>query len=67
MISNKPITENEWMGLTLKEAIEKAKNIGYDWRVVEENGVAKMVEYSNKSNRVNFRLRGDRVCGVYPG
>lgn len=67
MISNKPITENEWMGLTLNEAMQKAKSIGYEWRIVEENGVSKMLEYSNKSNRVNFRLRNDRIIGVYPG
>lgn len=67
MNSLKPITENEWIGLTLKDAVEKAKNIGYEFRIVEENGVSRMVEYSNKSNRVNLRLSSDRVIGVYPG
>ncbi len=63
----KPITENEWVGLTLQEAIAKATSIGYTYRIVEENGVAKMVEYSNKSNRINLRLRNDLVIGVFPG
>lgn len=67
MNSLKPITENEWVGLTLNEAIKKAQDMGYTHRIVEENGVPKMVEYSNKSNRINLRLRGDRVIGVYPG
>lgn len=67
MINIRPITESEWVGLTLKDAVEKAKSIGYEYRVVEENGVAKMVEYSNKSNRINLRLKNDRVVGVYPG
>lgn len=63
----KPITEKEWVGLTLQEAIDKATLIGYTHRIVEENGVAKMVEYSNKSNRINLRLRNGLVIGVYPG
>ena len=63
----KPITENEWLGLTLDDAVKKAESMGYTFRIVEENGVAKMVEYSNKSNRVNFRLRNNRIIGVYPG
>lgn len=67
MINIKPITEKEWIGLTLEEAIQRAQNIGYTYRIVEENGVSKMVEYSNKSNRVNLRLRDNRVIGVYPG
>lgn len=63
----RPITEREWIGLTLAEAIQKAKNIGYTHRIVEENGVPKMLEYNNKSNRVNLRLRDNKVIGVYPG
>lgn len=62
-----PITESEWVGLTLKEAIAKAERIGYVHRIVEENGVPKMLEYSNKSNRVNLRMKNDRVIGVYTG
>lgn len=63
----KPIAESEWVGLLLKDAIEKASSIGYVYRIVEENGVALMLEYSNKSNRVNFRLRNGVVIGVYTG
>jgi hypothetical protein len=63
----RPITENEWRGLTLQEAIKKAEGIGYTWRIVEENGTALMLEYSVKSNRVNFRIRDNFVIGVYTG
>jgi hypothetical protein len=63
----RPITEKEWVGLTLQEAILKAQGIGYIHRIVEENGVSKMLEYNNKSNRINLRLRNDRVIGAYPG
>ena len=67
MIDNKPITEKEWVGLSLKDGIEKAERIGYTYRIVEENGQAKMLEYNNKSNRVNFRLSNNTIIGVYPG
>jgi len=63
----RPITEREWLGLTLKEAIEKTESIGYVWRIVEEDGRSKMVEYNNKSNRVNFRLSNGSIIGVYTG
>lgn len=63
----RPITEKEWLGLTLQEAIQKSQNIGYTHRIVEENGVPKMLDYNNKSNRINLRLRDDRVIGAYPG
>jgi hypothetical protein len=63
----KPITENEWRGLTLQQAIEKANTIGYIWRIVEENGKALMLTYDNKSNRVNLRLNNNIVIGLYTG
>lgn len=67
MADIRPITEKEWIGLTLKDAIQKAENIGYTYRIVEENGQAKMLDYNNKSNRVNFRLNNSIVIGVYTG
>ncbi len=63
----KPISESEWRGLTLQQAIEKANTIGYVWRIVEENGRALMLDYDNKSNRVNLRLSNNIVIGVYTG
>lgn len=63
----RPITEQEWLGLTLEEAVAKAEGIGYVHRIVEENGSPKMVDYDNRSNRINLRLRNNRVIGAYPG
>ena len=63
----RPITEKEWVGLSLKDGIEKAEGMGYTYRIVEENGQPKMLEYNNKSNRVNFRLSNNTIIGVYPG
>jgi len=63
----KPIYEREWIGLSLSEAIDKAKNIDYIYRIVEEDGQSFMLPYDVKSNRVNLRLRGGKIVGVYTG
>jgi hypothetical protein len=63
----KPIYEREWIGLSLAEAIEKAKSIDYTHRIVEEDGQSFMVPYDVKSNRVNLRLSGGKIIGVYTG
>jgi hypothetical protein len=63
----KPIYEKEWIGLSLAEAIEKAKSIDYVHRIVEEDGQSLMVPYDVKSNRVNLRLRDGKVTAVYTG
>jgi hypothetical protein len=61
------ITESQWVGLTLAEAIDKAKAIGYVHRIVEENGNSLIVAADAKSNRVNLRLRDNIVIGVFTG
>ena len=61
------ITESQWVGLTLAEAIDKAKAIGYVHRIVEENGNSLIVAADAKSNRVNLRLRDNIVIGVLSG
>jgi hypothetical protein len=61
------ITESLWIGITLGEAIDRAKSIGYTHRIVEENGVSLMVTADVKSNRVNLRIKNDIVIGVYTG
>lgn len=61
------ITEQEWKGLTLNEAINKAKLKGMTHRIVEEDGKTLMVDAEPKNNRVNFRLRGGVIIGVFPG
>ena len=61
------ITESEWVGLSIKEAIEKAETDGFTHRIVEENGQSKMVTMDLKANRINFRLSNDRVIAAYGG
>ena len=61
------ITESEWIGLTIKEAIEKAEAWGFNYRIVEENGRPLMVTSDIKANRINLRLMDNKVVGVYGG
>ncbi len=63
----RPITEKEWLGLELKDAITRSENIGYIYRIVEENGVSLMMTQDFKSNRVNLRLSNNKVIGLYTG
>lgn len=64
---DKLITEKEWIGLTISEAIEKAKSINYTHRIVEEDGNSIILPYDTKSNRINFRIRKNHIIGVYTG
>lgn len=61
------ITEAEWVGLELKDAIQKAENDGFIYRIVEENGRPMMVDVDLKTNRINLRLSNSRVVGAYGG
>ena len=62
-----PITESQWKGLTLEEAIKKAESIGYIHRIVERDGKHMMLDMDAKSNRVNFRVKDDYIIAVYTG
>jgi hypothetical protein len=62
-----PITESQWKGLTLDEAIKKAESIGYIHRIVERDGRHMMLDMDAKSNRVNFRVKDDYIIAVYTG
>ena len=61
------ITESEWKGLTLNEAIQKASGKGMIHRIVEEDGRSLMIEADAKSNRINLRLKGGIVTAAFPG
>jgi hypothetical protein len=61
------ITDTEYKGKTLEEAKKYAEDGGFEVRIVEENGVAKMLDMSVKSNRVNFRLKNGFVTDVFGG
>jgi len=61
------ITESEWVGLSIKDAIEKATVEGFTHRIVEENGVGYMVTADLKADRINFRVSNNKVTAAYGG
>jgi hypothetical protein len=61
------ITDTEYKGKTLEEAKKYAEDGGFEVRIVEENGVAKMLDMSVKSDRVNFRIKNGFVTDVFGG
>ena len=65
--NNGMISESEYKGKTLEEATKYAKDGGFEVRVVEVDGQAKMLDMSVSSRRVNFRVKGGLVTAVYTG
>lgn len=63
----RPISEKDYVGLTLIEADVQANSDGYEIRIVEEDGVSKMLDMDAKSNRLNLRLRNNIVTAAYTG
>ncbi len=61
------ITQNEYVGKTLEEATKYATEGGFVVRIVERDGNAVMLDMSNKSDRLNFRVRGEMVTDVFGG
>jgi hypothetical protein len=61
------ITERQYVGKTLDEAKKYAEEGGFEVRIVEQNGVALMLDMSSKSNRINFRVNGDIITAAFGG
>jgi len=61
------ITERHYIGHTLEEATRIAKEGGFEVRIVEVDGQAKMLTMDAKTNRINFRVRGGYITAVYGG
>ena len=61
------ITERQYVGKTLDEATKYAEEGGFEVRIVEVDGQAKMLTMDAKSNRINFRIRGGYVTAVFGG
>jgi len=64
---NGMITERHYIGKTLDEATKFAQEGGFEVRVVEVDGNAKMLTMDAKTNRINFRVRDGYVTAVYGG
>jgi hypothetical protein len=61
------ITERQYVGKTIDEATKYAEEGGFEVRVVEVDGQAKMLTMDAKSNRINFRIRGGYVTAAFGG
>lgn len=61
------ITEREYIGKSLEEATKFAEEGGFEVRVVEVDGSAKMLTMDSKSNRINFRIIGGYVTAAFGG
>jgi hypothetical protein len=61
------ITESDYKGKTLEDATQYAVAGGFEVRIVEENGIPKMLDMSVKSNRINFRVNNGRVTAAHGG
>ena len=61
------ITESEYKGKTIDEAKKYAQDGGFTTRIVEENGVALMLDMSSYSDRINFRVRDGYVIAAFGG
>lgn len=61
------IEKSEYVGKTLQEATKYAEDGGFTVRIIEEDGKSYMVTNNVKSDRLNFRLRKDRVIDVFGG
>ena len=60
-------SESEYKGKTLEEATKFADDGGFIVRIVEEDGVAKMLDMSVRGDRLNFRVRSGFVTAVFGG
>lgn len=61
------ITPNEYIGKLYSDARKYAEDGGFTTRIVEENGVSKMLEMDVKADRLNFRIKNNIVTDVYGG
>jgi len=61
------ITKSEYVGKTLDEATKYAEDGGFSIRIVEENGIPKMLDMSVNQSRVNFRIKNGYVTDVFGG
>ncbi len=65
--NNGIITERDYTGKSLEDATEYAESGGFEIRIVEENGISKMLDMSVKENRINFRVNGGIVTAAFGG
>jgi hypothetical protein len=65
--NNGIISKEEYVGKTIEEATQHATSGGFIIRIVEINGQLKMLDMSNRGDRVNFRVRNGIVTDAFGG
>ena len=65
--NNGIITKEEYVGKTLEEATKWANEGGFVTRIVEKDGNSIMLDMSVRGDRLNFRIRGEKVIDVFGG
>jgi hypothetical protein len=61
------INKSEYVGKTLEEAIKYAEEGGFKTRLVETDGIPLMLDMSVRGDRLNFRVRSQKVTDVFGG
>jgi len=65
--NNGIISKEEYVGKTIEEATQHATSGGFITRIVETDGQLKMLDMSNRGDRVNFRVRNGIVTDAFGG
>ncbi len=60
-------SESEYKGKTLEEATKYAEDGGFEVRIAEQDGDAKMLDMSVRGDRINFRVRAGYVTAAFGG
>ena len=65
--NNGIISKEEYVGKTIEEATQYATSGGFITRIVDTDGQHKMLDMSNRGDRVNFRVRNGIVTDAFGG
>ena len=60
-------SKEEYVGKTFEEAKKYAEEGGFIIRIVEQDGKHMMLDMSNKSDRLNFRVFNNKITDVFGG
>jgi len=59
--------EKNYIGLTIKEAVERAKSEEFIFRVVKQDGIIFVVTCDLRLNRLNFEIENNKITNCYIG
>jgi hypothetical protein len=60
-------TQEEYVGKTIEEGTKYANEGGFITRITETDGKPLMLTMEYRTNRLNFRVKGDKIIDVYGG